>query len=184
MKTKLITLSMSILFSIISFAQSTNENPDTLGVINTIEQLSFMKGTWKGNGWIMMGRERKTFIQTETISPRVDGKLLIVDGVGYDADSTLSAPKIIHNAFGVISFNQEMNSITMLSYSSTGGKMENKIIFTGEKTIEWSFMSENGATIRFREDFSDEGYWIETGEYSTNGVEWFPFFKMTLERVK
>ena len=147
--------------------------------LKTIEQLEFMKGTWSGEGWIYKNRERKEFTQTETISSKVDNTLLVIDGIGYSKDNR---DKVIHDAFGVISYNQEKKSITMVSFSSTGGKMENKIKLIDDKKLAWSFKDERGGTIRFHEDFSEEGVWIENGEYSPDGQKWFPFFHMRLEK--
>lgn len=148
--------------------------------LKTIDQLEFMKGTWKGDGWIIMRDGKKTFTQTETISSKVNNTLLMIDGIGYEKDSTATKPKVIHNAFGVISFNPEKKAITMLSYSTTGGKMENEMQLIGDKKLEWSFKSENGGVVRFREDFTNPNLWIEKGDYSANGETWFPFFEMRL----
>ncbi|WP_046757875.1 hypothetical protein [Kordia jejudonensis] len=147
--------------------------------LTTIDQLSFMKGTWKGEGWIYVNRVKKQFTQTETITPKVDNTLLMIDGLGYDKEEK---SKVIHNAFGVISYSKEKQAMTMISFSSTGGKMENQMKLIGDKKIEWSFKNEQGGTIRFREDFSEEGVWLEKGEYSADGKNWFPFFEMRLEK--
>lgn len=159
------------------------QNTKPADSLQSIEQLSFMQGTWEGSGWIMKGRERKEFEQNEIIKPRVDNSILVIDGIGYDKESLNSERKIIHNAFGVISYNKELSAMTMLSFSTAGKKMENKLTLIGEKQLEWSFKDERGGTIRFREDFSKEGLWIENGEYSPDDVNWFPFFKMTLKKV-
>jgi len=159
------------------------QNTKSQDSLKSIDQLSFMQGSWEGSGWIMKGRERKEFVQHEIIKSRVDNTILMIDGVGYDKESLNSERKIIHNAFGVISYNKELNSITMLSFSTIGNKMENKITLVGEKQLEWSFKDERGGIIRFREDFSKKGLWIENGDYSSDGVNWFPFFQMTLKKL-
>ena len=156
------------------------ENQVDSKVLNSIEDVSFMKGTWKGEGWIFKNREKKEFIQTETIAPKVDNSILVIDGIGFAKDSISVTTQVIHNAFGVISFNKEKNMMTMLSYSSTGGKMENEIKLLGDKKLQWSFKDERGGTIRFILDFSEEGIWSENGDYSFDGSQWFPFFHMTL----
>jgi hypothetical protein len=148
--------------------------------LKNLEQLSFMKGTWTGDGWMFINKEKKEFTQTETISSKVDNTVFMVDGIGYAKENK---DKVIHNAFGVISYNIEEKSITMISFSSTGGKMENPITLIGDKKLEWSFKDEKGGTIRFREDFSEDGFWIEKGDYSFDGNNWFPFFEMRLKKI-
>jgi hypothetical protein len=160
------------LFGISCFGQEVAQDS-----LKTIDQLNFMQGTWKGEGWIYMNRVKKQFTQTETITPKVDNTLLMIDGLGHDKEDK---NKVIHNAFGVISYNQKTKAMTMLSFSSTGGKMENNMRLIGEKKLEWSFKNEQGGTIRFREDFSEDGVWSEKGEYSADGKNWFPFFEMRL----
>uniref|UniRef100_UPI004049CC4F hypothetical protein n=1 Tax=Fulvivirga sp. TaxID=1931237 RepID=UPI004049CC4F len=100
--------------------------------LKSVEQLNFMQGTCKGLGWIMKGKERQEFIQIEIINPHINNTILVIDGIGYVKESPNPEKKIIHNAFGGISFNEEMNSMTILSYSTTGKKMENKIKLTGD----------------------------------------------------
>ncbi|MCG8577420.1 MAG: hypothetical protein MI810_21240 [Flavobacteriales bacterium] len=184
LKFKFIALIVALCINAICVGQSTDDQSDTLQALKSIEDLSFMEGNWSGTGWIMIARERKTFVQTESIEARPFENILVVEGLGYDDDSSLIEKRIIHSAFGVISFNEEIGCLTMLSFSTTGGKMENEIVLTGDKKLEWSFKNENGMEIRFREDFSKEGYWLEVGEYSFDGgEEWVPFFEMTLKRI-
>lgn len=142
-----------------------------------------MIGMWKGEGWIQGQEGRKEFTQTESIQPKVEGKVLVIDGIGYGKGSPEDEARIVHNAFGVISFNEELQQLTMLSFATTGGKMENEMRITGEKTLEWSFKDERGGTIRFSEDFTQEGFWKEKGEYSPDGGKtWYQFFQMELKR--
>jgi len=144
----------------------------------SIDQLGFMIGNWEGEGWIVgKDRAKKTFTQSESIVPKVNHTLLVIDGIGHSKEEP---EKVIHNAFGVISYND--SKMTMLSYSTAGDKMENEMLLTGDKTLEWSFKDERGGTIKFSEDFSTEGIWKEKGEYSFDGENWFQFFEMTLKK--
>jgi len=164
-------------FCFVGFAQETTIQDSLI----KIDQLDFMKGTWKGEGWIYINRQKKEFTQTETIRSKVDNTILVIDGLGHDKEDKT---KVIHNAYGVISYSVEKKGITMISFASTGGKMENQMHLVGDKKLEWSFKDERGGTIRFQEDFSEDGVWIEKGEYSYNGEKWFPFFEMRLVKQK
>jgi len=159
------------------FAQAQH---DTL---SSLDDIHFMLGEWHGEGWFQRGPEKKYFVQEETIVPKVRGTLFMVDGVGYHKDSSRTAENIVHDAFGIISFNPERGGLTMLAYATTGGKMEVDFYRIGDKQLEWSFEGEGGGTVRFREDFRTEGIWLETGEYSPDeGKTWFQFFETRLER--
>ncbi|MFK7750075.1 MAG: hypothetical protein AB8B65_16910 [Kordia sp.] len=151
---------------------------------NTIEQLSFMKGTWKGEGWVF-GKDGKAnkFSQTEIIQSKVSNKILMIDGLGYAIDSTGVTDRIIHEAFGIISYNSDKKSIVMLSYSGIGGEFTSNMTLIDDKKLQWSFVDERSkGTIRFTDDFSEKGKWVEIGEISMNGKDWFQFFEMTLYR--
>lgn len=171
-----------LLFFAINFGYS--QKTISTNLLKTTEELQFMKGTWKGEGWMMIKRKRKAFTQNETITSKVDGKILVIDGKGYDNNNLQKKKKVIHNAFGVISYNEEKKMMTMLSFSSTGGKMENELKLIGDKKLEWSFKDKSGGTIRFREDFSEKGVWLEQGAYSFDGKKWTPFFQMKLKKSK
>ncbi|MBC2846011.1 hypothetical protein [Winogradskyella flava] len=177
---KNILLSLLITLTFLGHSQNNETFRDTL---KSVAQLNFMKGSWKGNGWIFINREKKEFSQSEIIKSKNADRILVIDGLGHAKDSiNPETKKVIHDAFGIISFNEDLDAITMLSFSSTGDKMENELRLIGEKQLEWSFKDERGGTIRFREDFTTEGVWEEKGEYSFDGEKWFPFFYMKLER--
>lgn len=44
-----------------------------------------LTGMWSGDGWIQMGKEKQTFIQTENVVQKANGSVLIIDGIGVDA---------------------------------------------------------------------------------------------------
>ena len=160
---------------------------DNSAIKNT-KDLSFMIGTWKGEGWIL-GKDRKIkkFSQSEKIQPKADNSALMVDGIGYAIDGNGKiTDKIIHNAFGVISFNNERKHITMLAFSKVSGRMESNLIPLGtinEKKIQWTYVdSKRGFKVRFTEDFSDKNLWIEIGEIWIQN-KWSKFFEMKLKKV-
>ena len=153
--------------------------------VTSVSQLDFLIGTWKGEGWKMdQNRQRVTFTQTETIVPKVENSILVVDGMGYAKDETSGESKVVHDAYGLMAVNEDLGIVTMLSYSVIGGKMETPIRLIGEKIIQWSFDTPNGGKTRFTADFSKEGFWTEKGEFSPDGERWFPFIEMNLEKVE
>ena len=179
------TKTITVLFLIILtglFNLNAQEGEHKPSETPSLEPYMFLVGEWKGEGWIMQGRERKEFTQTETIVPKVESSILVIDGIGYAKGEDSEEKRIIHNAFGVISYNRELETFTMLSYSAINGKMETPLELIEENKMQWSFQDERGGTIRFSEDYSD-GVWKETGHYSPDGEKWFPFFEMTLKRV-
>lgn len=179
---------INIIFFLIAFfvainSYGQNNNPDSAGVtINSVSQISFMEGTWIGDGWIMMGREKKEFVQTETITPKVNNTILVIEGLGLSKDTSLTQRQVIHDAFGIISFDKDNGRMMMTSFATTGGKTETELMLIGEKRLQWQFKAENGGTVRFTEDFTKDGEWIEVGEFSYSPDQWYKFFEMKLTR--
>lgn len=55
-----------------------------------------------------MGRnERRTFRQSETVQSKVEGTVLVIDGLGKGVKSGEVAESVIHSAFAVISYDKE-----------------------------------------------------------------------------
>ena len=176
-------IATSFLFSFIYSGVSQNSMP--LDTVKSVVEISFMEGNWKGEGWIV-GRDRikKHFAQTETIQFKVGQQVLMVEGLGYAKDNTGTITRrVIHDAFGIISYNEIQDAVTMISFSTQNGRMEVPMMRIGDKQLQWSFKNEqSGGLIRFTEDFSEVGKWKEVGEFSINGADWYPFFEMQLNK--
>ncbi|MEO0727839.1 MAG: hypothetical protein AAFZ63_25060 [Bacteroidota bacterium] len=153
---------------------------------DSIGQLNFMLGEWQGKGWILgRDKQKRFFFQSETIQSKVNNRALMIDGLGYRIDSVGTVTdEVIHEAFGVISYNTERAAITMLAFSKLRGRMEADFTILEGKKVHWSFEEANGAVIRFTDDFSVPDQWKEVGEVSVNGKDWYPFFEMVLYRKK
>lgn len=73
-----------------------------------MSKLDYLVGQWRGEGWILMGRnEHRTFRQNETVQSKVDGTVLVIDGLGKGIKAGEVAEPVIHNAFAVISYNKD-----------------------------------------------------------------------------
>lgn len=169
-----VALGLLILCSVNSRGQNSPE------AVNTADSLSFMLGTWEGEGWIKMGREKKTFLQTEILTSKVDGKVISLEGLGTSTDSLSKEVTKVHDAFGMIYYDTEQNGFRMIAFSTAAPMNNVEFKAVGKRKMRWQFVSEQGGTVRFTEDFSNPGKWLETGEYSMDGQKWFPFFESHL----
>lgn len=70
-----------------------------------LKKLSFIIGEWEGDGW-MMGRDgtKHLFTQSETVQFKLDKTAILIEGMGK------SGGEIIHNALGVVRFNQQQGN--------------------------------------------------------------------------
>lgn len=150
-----------------------------------MKKLDFLLGEWQGTGWIIIGRERKEFTVRESLRPKLDGKIVVVEGLGKSVDEKTGIEKVVHDAYGVFSYDEASGGISFIWFKGGGERGETGIEF-GDKSFVWSFeMPENKVTVRFTEKLTDKGNWQEIGEVSRDGgATWFKFFEMELSKVR
>ncbi|MGI9544593.1 MAG: DUF1579 family protein [Cyclobacteriaceae bacterium] len=142
-----------------------------------MKKLDFLTGSWAGEGWIQMGPQGKEdFTQTEHIQKKLDGTLLLIEGLGKDKQDE---SKIVHNAFAIISYDPQKQSYEFQSYLADG-KQVSGTAKVNENTLVWGFDTPQGAKIKYSIVVDDQDQWSETGEYSPDGTNWMKFFEMTL----
>ncbi len=182
MKSRVFIHTLLLLFMFTNAYSQSEIEFETAVTVESIEQLSFMIGDWEGDGWIMRGQEREEFSQTESIKPKVNNQVLVIEGLGLAKEETGITDRVVHDAFGFISRDMESGSILMTTFATTGGKTESTIYLIGENKIQWQFKADNGGTVRFTEDFSKTNEWHAVGEFSFSNDNWFQFFEMNLSK--
>src|SRR5262249_14310342 len=149
-----------------------------------MRKLDFLVGKWQGEGWIEMAPEqRRTFKQTETVQSKLDGTILTVDGLGKGKRQGNDEETVVHNAFAVISYNEQTGKFRWHGYQSGGLFVDAEATVT-ENSLIWSFPSPRGGKVRFTISQQAKGKWREIGEFSMDGGTWKQFFEMILERVQ
>ena len=150
-----------------------------------MKKLDFLVGTWKGKGWIMNREGRQIFTITESLKRKLDGQIVVVDGLGKSIDKATGKERIVHQAYGVFSYDAESDKIKFRWYKAAGGEEDQTTIDISENTFSWSFeVPEFNVTTRFTETINEKGNWLEIGEASRDGGKtWFKFFEMELSKV-
>lgn len=143
--------------------------------LDAMRKLAFMEGTWKGEGWTKMGPQRNTFSSSETVTRRIDGLALVIDGLHT------SEGRVVHNALGVLTSNDDGTYAfhTWLA-NGRGG------IYAGEwkdGAFVWGMETPMGK-MRYTVRLDAQGRWHETGEGSRDGQSWTRFFEMTLTKAR
>lgn len=169
-----------IIFSMICFNISGQADTETLKTrkLESMNKLYFMIGTWEGTGWYQMGQdERDVFNIHETITEKLDGLLLLIEGHGTSNGQT------VHKALAVISWDPDKKQYNFESHTYDGRSA--KATATLEANIfTWGFDVPGRGSIRYVINISDDDEWIEKGSYSPDGETWYPFMGMTLKRIK
>src|SRR5947209_17836472 len=90
-----------MLLALLCLATAANAQPSAeRSRLDAMKKMDFLVGEWAGDGWIMLGRDKKvTFHQTESVRYAAGGSVVAIDGLGTDA-----AGKPVHQAFAAVSF--------------------------------------------------------------------------------
>lgn len=156
----------------------TAEAPAADAGLEAMSRLGAMVGQWRGSGWMRRGPgEPSQTISRETVEYRLDGRILVVEGLHHSKDDP---SQVVHHAFGVISHDPESGGYRFQTHLANGrsGVYEMRL---EDDDILWFLDSPRGKiryTIRIR-----DGEWREIGEFSADGENWQQFFGMDLEQV-
>src|SRR5262245_14500107 len=103
-----------------------------------MKKLDVWIGQWKGKGWAMVGPgQRREFEVNETVEKKVDGLVLLVQGLGTSKDD--SGKEITaHNALAVVSYDPEKKQYRFRHYTMQGGSGEDELKPV-EGGFEWGF---------------------------------------------
>jgi len=176
---------MKFLFYLLFFAVfipvQSQENVSTND--NQMERISFIVGTWEGEGWMMTQAGKQTSKITETASCKAGCSIIAIEGLGVKTDPETQEETIVHDAFGVIYIDSESNALAMRAYKD-GRANESPIEFVEDKIIRWFIDTPNGGKVRFTSDYSTKNKWVEIGEFSRDGENWMQFLGMELTKFE
>jgi hypothetical protein len=148
-----------------------------------MQKVAFLVGDWKGRGWMMMGPGRRAeFTSHETVESRLDGLVLIIEGVHESSDPARKGA-IVHHALAELSWDAQQGAYQFRSHLATGEASDfpGKVV---EGAFVWIFQAGPAGTMRYTIKLDAQGRWNEIGERSTDGQSWSQIFGMTLDKVK
>jgi len=150
--------------------------PDVAKHKAEIAKLSWLVGSWEGDAWTQSGSEKIEMRQSETISLKVDGQTLQIDGEGR----TKAAPsQVAYRALGVVFYDPYANGMRLASWTDKGYWAISPM--TVEKNgYSWMIDLPNSKT-RYTAKFAG-GTWNEVGEWSADGKSWTKFLEMNLKK--
>ena len=142
-------------------------------------------GHWKGEGSMQMGPgPAKKSTVDEYLEFKLDGTILLVEGIGKAVDGQSSTPQIVHHAMGILSFDQITNEYKFNTYLKDGKSTLPWFKIVEESKYQWGFDIPNGK-IRYSITIDPtRKTWNEIGEFSNdNGTSWMKFFEMNLKKA-
>lgn len=147
-------------------------------------KLDFLVGEWKGDAWIQMGPgKRESVIQTEKVTAKAGGKVLLVEGVGRKQLEDGTAGEVVHDAIALISWNKAKSTYRFNAHVAQQESVDTTLDLTAPNTLVWGFDTPQGK-IRYTIRLTEKGQWNEVGEFSRDGAKWMKFFDMTLTKTK
>jgi hypothetical protein len=164
-------------------AGSSPAQPSTDAQRVAMKKLDFLVGQWKGEGWSeFVPGQRRTFKGTETVQSKLDGLLLTVDGLHRGQVGGKGEEVVVHNAFGLISYDDKAKQYRLEAFTARGSREDTEAKVT-EGQLVWGIKIPQLGDIRYTVKLDDKGRWFEIGEMSKDGKEWRKCFEMTLEKV-
>ena len=143
---------------------------------DAMKALPPLAGRWEGGGWMRQGPgEPVRFVGEENVEPKLDGRLLVIEGKHWTADRS----RVVHHAFAVLSYDAEKKGYQFQTHLEKGRGGD----FSGyleDGAFVWEMNSPAG---RMRYIIRIEGErWHEVGKIEREG-QWNQFFEMELRRV-
>jgi len=144
-----------------------------------MKKLDWLVGRWNGAGWILMGPQgRHELTQTETIEAKLDGLVLVIEGLGKAKDDGST----VHAALALVSYDHRAKTFRWHAITPEGQiDTEAKV---GTDKLEWSLQIPQRGRMRYTITRNDKGEWVEIGEMSQEDQTWRKFFEMTLRKEK
>lgn len=148
--------------------------PDPKEQLAAMAKLDYMYGRWVGEGWMDMGSTRATFQGSETVTAKLNGLAMMVEG----DFSSRGIP--VHQTLGVISFDPKTKTYRFDYWLANGSTGQRELTVTERG---WSWMiNMPGNQMRYTFSLTKSGDWLEIGERSTDGTTWKQFFEMKLSK--
>ena len=174
-----------LLLAIVCISSLFSQYIDSLQV-EEMKKVQWLAGKWEGEGWMMFGlEETHTFFQIETVTSKLNGLLLVIEGLGTVGTSDEEESTIIHNAFAVLSFDSKNQRFVMRAHKEGGAFTEADALVDDNGDFIWGFNHPFAGELRFTIKKNDKGQWYEIGEVSNDdGNSWFQNFEMLLNKVE
>jgi hypothetical protein len=147
-------------------------------------KLDFLVGEWTGEAWIQMGpNKRENVIQTEKVTWKAGGKVLLVEGLGKKKLEDGTAGEVAHDAIALISWDKAKSTYRFIGHAAQQESVDTALDMTAPNTLVWGFDTPQGK-VRFTIRLNEKGQWNEVGEFSRDGTAWMKFMEMTLTKSK
>jgi hypothetical protein len=154
--------------------------PDLEAQRAALKKLDFLVGKWSGEARVLRGPgEPLELIQTEEVQYKLDGLILIIEGIG----KTKTDGKVALQALAIVSYEDERETYRMRAYND-GRYLETDLkLSENGKGITWGFRSGDIKTSS-RLRINEKGEWTELTEIAIGSEPARKFMELTVSRQK
>lgn len=140
-------------------------------------------GHWKGESLTRMGPgEPKRSTVDERIESRLEGAVLLIEGIGKTTDAATKQESITHHAMAILSYNTEKQQYEFRSYLNNGRSTDAWFTVLSPTQYQWGFDTPRGKTRYTITIDPDKKTWVETGEFSADEKTWSKYIDMKLTK--
>jgi hypothetical protein len=145
-----------------------------------LKKLDFLVGKWSGEARVSRGPgEPLELIQTEEAQYKLDGLILIIEGIG----KTKTDGKVALQALGIVSYDDEGGTYRMRAYND-GRYLETDLkLSENGKGITWGFALGDIKTSSMLR-MNEKGEWTELTEIAIGSQPARKFMELTVSRQK
>lgn len=156
--------------------------PDAVRLREAMKPFLPAVGKWRGEGWMQMGPgEPQRAVSEETVEMRLDGLVLVVEGLHHAKLADGTAGKVVHHALAIASADPA-GGFRFSTFLADGRAADARGNWENGKFV-WAPPAPPGRQIRYVIDWTVADRWSEIGEMSTDGTTWTKFFEMNLSRA-
>jgi hypothetical protein len=146
-------ITLGLLLSLIAAAQ---QGPNLAAQHEAMKKLSFLVGTWSGDGVSTMQSGPVKFQQTESVQYKLDGLVLVVEGTGRNA-----AGEVAFRALATIAYDDAARAYRFRAYND--GRYLDTELKVLDQGFEWGYEA-GPAKVKFTMRLTPKGEWSESGE--------------------
>ena len=142
-----------------------------------MKKLAFLVGTWAGDATTVRSNQKITVKQTEEVSFKLDGLVLLIEGTGRNPESA----EVMFRALATVSYDDAAGVYHFRAYND--GSYLDTELKVPDRGFEWGYKA--GPTqIAFAMKLNDAGDWVETGDVAMGNTPAQRFFDMTVRKQK
>ena len=158
--------------------------PDVTAQRSAMQRLAFLAGDWSGAAQVFRSAEGPVeLLQTEHAEYKLDGLLLLIEGIGRVKSSDGADGRIVLQALGIVSYDDHAESYHMRAYND-GRYLETEIKLSADRNeLTWGFAAGEIRTSS-RLWLNERGRWTELHEVTVGAQPTRKLMEVSVSRTK